>query len=879
MDNTGNYRSYLPPEKNTNKTTKPGKVRSRGATIMKAFWVVVGVGIVAVFGWFGYLSTTIASFEELENPNSALSSEVVAADGTVYGRYFIENRVPVTYDEIDEDLKRALIATEDERYMEHSGIDMYALGRVAVKTVLGGDDSSGGGSTITQQLAKLLYERPRLEGNKLSQAWTLINTKFREWLTALKLERSYTKEEIMTMYFNQFDFINGAYGIKSASQTYFGKPQDSLNIEEAAMLVGMFKNPALFNPRRFPERAKSRRNTVFYQMLRNEEISRVEYDSLVAVPLEVNFSREDHNKGLAPYFREELRTEVKRILAEKSEELGRNINVHTAGLRIYTTIDPRMQEHAEAAVREHMVGLQEKFWKHWEGKDPWTYQAEDNEKAIREKSFRRQVQASDRYTKIRQQYRVIDSLAIVFKDQYDLDLRDYDIDRMIAEDTDKGYISRLLKQKLVSKDKAATYRRIRRDEAVYSLLKSTWQAFNKQVEDEFSKKTKMTVFAYNEAGQVDTTMTPYDSIRYHRMFLQTGVMAVDPKSGEIKAWVGGTDYSQFKFDHVNSRVERQVGSTFKPFVYATSILQQSYSPCSQVNDQPVTIFPGDGSFELDKPWTPKNSNGTYTYKDLSLYDGLKQSKNTVSVYLMKNLGTTQPVRDLARNLGIDVDRKNYAGVPRVPTSPSIALGAVDLSVFEMTGAYATFANNGVYNKPHFVTRIEDKNGNILYQHQPTSRQVIPEVENYVMVQMLKRVMAGAGGFGGVESEIAGKTGTTNKHADGWFMGLTPEIVVGTWVGGDDRWVRFRSLALGQGARMARPIFANFLKRIEKDPRLNYDAEATFTTPKRQITIETNCANYTYDTDEMEMFDQFGDELNDSTTVDDPGQSDTDDFMY
>jgi penicillin-binding protein 1A len=804
---------------------------------VRRLWQAVVAGIALVLLLFMYIIfiQKLPSFDELENPNTNLATEVLASDGSELGRFYVENRVPVTFDELPTSLKDALVATEDIRYYQHSGIDGKALGRVVVKTLIGGDMSSGGGSTITQQLAKLLYTERRAS-SKLERAFQ----KLGEWLTAIRLERSYTKEEIMAMYLNKFDFLYDAHGIKAAAEVYFNTSQDSLNIEQSAMLVGMLKNPALFNPVRRPDTTAFRRNVVMYQMVKNNMLDKETYDALKEKPLGLTFNRSNTSQGLAPYFREELRKEVKNIFAEMEKKDGIQRNVHTGGYKIYTTIDAKLQAHAEAAMWEHLTSLQKEFFKQWKGKDPWTYGATDEEKEIRKQVFEREVRASDRYIALREDQ--LDPLLEEIKGAEGIELKDYDIDRMLEAEADKNYLPDLLAKKYITKAKAADYNSIMSSQH-WAPLKRKWAQFNKLVEANFSKPVKMTVFDYNPAAEKDTIMSPYDSMRYHRMILQVGSMAVDPHTGYIKVWVGGVNHKYFKFDHVNKNTQRQVGSTFKPFVYATAIEMQGISPCFRVTDLPVTIHAGEAEFNLLKDWTPHNAEEGYSGASYSLYEGLRKSKNTVSVYLMKQLRSTQPVRELVSNLGIDVDQETTPGEKRVPNQPSICLGAVNLSVFEMTGAFAAFANSGVYNAPTAIQRIEDKNGNIIYQSPKDEHQALPEESDYVMIDMMRKVVQGANAKYGIKSEIAGKTGTTNKHADGWYMGLTPNLVMGTWVGGDDRWIRFNNLLWGQGSRMAGPIFYKFLKRVEGDESLNFDTEARFKVPERELSIEIDCSKY------------------------------------
>ena len=796
-------------------------------SIIKWLWRLFFLGIgsfvlsIILLTLFG----NIPSFERLENPSNNLASEVISSDGAVLGRFYQQNRVNVRYDQLSPYLVDALIATEDERFEQHSGIDGKALLRVLVKTVLGGNSSAGGGSTISQQLAKLLYTE-KTASNIIERGLQ----KPKEWVTAVKIENRYTKKEIISMYLNEFNFINGAYGIKSASEIYFSKEQETLEIQEAAMLIGMLKNPALYNPIRDPERTKNRRNVVLFQMKKNGVITQEEYDELTKKELGINFNRATHNDGLAPYFREQLRQEVKEIL--KNLPNGKAYDVHTEGLKIYTTIDSRMQKHAEEAAWNHLKGLQNTFFKHWENKDPWTYKGrntKDKDIELRLNSFERLVSESDRYINIRQG--MVDKIA-------ELELRDVDITRMLRIEKDGWEVADdWLKDGFINNSLYKLYNKTLNG-SDWAIVKSEWNNLKKAIDKVFNTPCKMKVFAYNSQGETDTTMTPYDSIRYHRMILQTGMMAVDPTTGEIKAWVGGTNFKYFKFDHVNKSVARQVGSTFKPYLYALSI-ERGISPCTKIIDEPIT-FP-EGSFGLIRSWTPKNANNVYTGEEYDLKLALKQSKNSISAYLMREMGDVQPLREFVSTIGIDKER--------VPLNPSICLGAADLSVFEMTGAYTTFANAGTYTEPHFISRIEDKNGNVLYEKIPDTKQALSEGAAEAMVNLLKGVVSGAGGFGGIKSEVGGKTGTTNEHADGWFMGITPNLVIGTWVGGDDRWIRFRTITYGQGARMARPIFVNFLKSVENDKEIGLDLTKRFKRVSGIERIEMDCSHYEYNGDE------------------------------
>ncbi len=837
--------------------------------IVRWLWIATIVGLIGTVLLFVALSfSDLPSFEELENPKYDTASQVYSADGEVFGRYYVENRVPVSFEELSPNVKNALIATEDERYHRHSGIDLRGLVR-AIFFV----GKRGGASTITQQLAKLLFTGSPASG------FERIMQKFKEWIIAVRLERKYTKEEIMAMYLNKFDFLYEADGIKAASEVYFNKDQADLFVEEAAMLVGMLKNPSQYNPKRYKDHAMKRREVVLKQMQRNELLSQVQYDSLRVIEFDdTNFTKRTHNTGLAPYFRMVLGEEIKRILKDENLSTrrpdGKPFDIYRDGLKIYTTIDPIIQEHLEASALEHMKKLQKTYWNHWKNLDEWTYREEettDEEIEIRARSLNKFIFSSNRAQNIRK--KSLDAIVNTIKSTIDgFTLRDIDIERMLAEEEDRGTLRRLVKKKLIGTKLQDKYRTVMRGEH-WKDLKRAWDTYQDDVLDNFDEEVKMKVFTYdNDKFEKDTTMTPLDSIKYHRSFLQIGSMAVDPKTGDIKAWVGGINHKYFQYDHVTS--DRQVGSTFKPFIYSTAIEQTNISPCYEIDDIPYTIHQGEGTFNLLKDWTPENANGEYSGERYSLYRGLMTSKNTVSVYLMKEvIGSVAPVRNLAKNVGIPLKK--------VPEVPSICLGSADLSVFDMTGAYTAFANNGNYNKPVYIRKIEDKYGREIYKSIPDNNPAIHPYRNFVMIDMLRKVMQqGQPNFHGLKSDIGGKTGTTNDYVDGWFMGITPNLICGTWVGGEDRWTRFRTLSLGIGARMARPVFAKLMHRIEKDENVDYDAKTRFHTPAGDIGIELDCEMYNAlrgggwgDEDESFEDEGFGDEFDqaippqDSTNMD------------
>ncbi len=707
-------------------------------------------------GTFGVLP----SIEELQNPVSNLASEVYTSDKVIIGKYYAENRTNVRYNEIDSNLVNALIATEDARFYNHSGVDGRGLLRVLFKTVLGGNKSAGGGSTITQQLAKMLFPR-----NANQSKVQMAVRKIKEWIIAARLEKQYTKREIITMYLNKFDFVNNAVGVKSAAQIYFSTTPDKLKMEESAMLVGMAKNPALFNPNRRLDTTEHRRNVVLKQMVQYGYITKEKYDSLRQIPIALKFRPEDHNEGLGTYFREHLRDKfLKKWCKEHiNPQTNEPYDIYRDGLKIYTTIDSRMQRYAEEAVSEHMKDLQALFVKDCKRKKnaPFAWNVSKKEiDAIMNQSMKR----SERY--------------------------------------------RVMKLSGMSADSIEYY---------------------------FRQPIEMTVFTWK--GDLDTIMSPWDSIRYAKAFLHTGFVSMDPHTGEVKAWVGGINHKYFKYDHVKEG-RRQVGSTFKPFVYALAI-QEGYSPCYQVPNVPVTIH-----FD-DKEWTPKNSAGDEKLngKMLTLKKALANSINYISAYLMKQFGP-KAVVDLARRMGVSSP---------LEVVPSICLGTADISVFEMVGANCTFANKGRWTEPTFVTRIEDKNGKVLDEFYPKSDEVLSEEKAYVMVNLMKGVVEYGTGVRlryryKLTMPIAGKTGTTQNNSDGWFMGLTPDLVSGCWVGGEERSVHFNSTDQGQGASMALPIWAKYMQKVYADPKLKI-SQGDFEKPAKRIETEMDCKKYDLNEDE------------------------------
>jgi penicillin-binding protein 1A len=737
-----------------------------GNNTIKWLWAIAMMPILFLASFIIYLTlfADLPSLEELENPRSNLASEIISSDQKVIGKYYIENRTNVSFNQISPNVVNALIATEDARFYKHSGVDVRALGR-AISGALSGRESSGGGSTITQQLAKMLFPRENL--NKVQ----LVLRKFKEWVIAVKLERNYTKNEIIAMYLNKFDFINNAVGIKSAARIYFNTTPDSLKIEQAAMLVGMAKNPSLFNPKRKPDNALTRRNVVLNQMAKYKYITPEQCEKYKKIPLKLKFTAEDQNEGLATYFREYLRDYMKKWCKEHKKPDGSNYNLYKDGLKIYTTINSKMQRYAEEAVKEWLTELQGKFFNHWKGrKNAPFYQMNDEEV---QKLLTQAMKRSERY--------------------------------------------RVLKERGLSD----------------SEIKAT-----------FMKPVETKLFSWK--GEFDTVITPWDSMRYCKYFLQTGIMSMEPSTGYIRAWVGGIDYRNFKYDHVKQG-KRQVGSTFKPFVY-TLAMQEQWSPCYQVPNIPVTFDLPEGG-----TWTPKNSDAKYGGM-MTLKKGLALSVNSVTAYVMKQFGP-QAVVDLARKLGIE---------SHLDAVPSLCLGTADISVFEMVGANSTFANQGVWVEPTFITRIEDKNGNVIEEFMPRRVEAISKETAYLTLNLMKGVVDHGTGLRlrfrhGLTAPIAGKTGTTQNNSDGWFMGITPDLVSGVWVGCEDRSAHFRSTDLGQGASMALPIWGIYMKKVYDDKSLKISQDDFEKPEGLDNSIELDCSKYNEDKEQEESI-EFGEDF-------------------
>lgn len=750
-------------KKKTGKNTNQVKDTSY---YVRKFWKIFGIIILSIFLFFLLASWGVfgkmPDFEQLENPDSNVATEIISSDGETIGKFYLENRTPVKYADLPKSLVDALISTEDERFYEHSGIDSKGTLRAVV--TLGG---SGGASTITQQLAKNLFHG---EGSK--NLIMRIIQKGKEWIIATRLERQYTKEEIIAMYLNTVDFVNHAVGIRSASKVYFGKEPRDLKVEESAVLVGMLKNPSLYNPMR--EKRKQlvfdRRNTVLGQMVKNGKLEESVKEKLVKQPIKTDYNPESHNEGVATYFREYLRDFMKKWVKDNPKKDGSEYDIYRDGLKIYTTIDSKMQKYAEEAVSEHLANLQEEFF--------------IGQKKNKNAPF--------------------------------VNISDAETEKILDRSMRNSERWRIMSDQGKSDDE---------------IIKS------------FKVKTDMTVFTWK--GERDTVMTPMDSIRYYKHFLQTGLMSMEPQTGYVKAWVGGINYKHFQYDHVQQGA-RQVGSTFKPFVYATAIEHLHLSPCDSILDEPFSM--PKGKYGIDADWNPKNSNGSFrgmvTYKQ-----ALANSINTVSAKLIDRVGP-KAVVDMTHKLGVS---------SKIPEQPAIALGAVEITVSDMVAAYSTFANQGVYMKPMVITSIEDKSGAVLYRTLPQSRDVLSKDIAYAIIKLLEGVTesgsgarlkwGGGGGTGynrmtgypyAITNPIAGKTGTSQNQSDGWFVGMVPNLATGVWVGNEDRSAHFKSLIYGQGATMALPIWGLFMKKCYKDDSLMFKiSERPFERPAN-LSIKVDC---------------------------------------
>lgn len=715
-----------------------------GMVLFALFIMAIG------FGLFGELP----SFRDIEHPKSNQASEILADDDRVLGTYFVQNRSNVSYQEISPNVINALIATEDIRFKEHSGIDFKRTFTIFLYALIG---KKQGGSTITQQLALNLFSEEGRQKNFLKR----ILQKFQEWVIAVKLERNYTKEEILVMYLNTVDFGNQAYGIKSAARVYFNTTPDKLTVTQSATLIGILKGISRYSPTRNPERSLARRNTIMGLMVKADLLTQQQLDTEKDKPLGLNFSAATVNDGIAPYFRAVLKSDIKRIFQERSIlNNGVPYDLDRDGLKIYTTLNYDMQLYAEEAQKEYMKTLQLSFAKSWKGRDPFKG---------KEMQIEQGVKRSDRYK----------ALQLEGKSE-------------------------------------------------------------REIKEDFNTPTRLTIFTWK--GNVDTLMKPIDSVRYYKMLLRNAMMAMDPQTGLVKAWVGGINYEHFKYDQVKMGT-RQVGSTAKPFTYAVAI-ENGYSPCYSVLNEPVTIeVPGS------KPWIPRSSGTVPGY--LTLQKALALSQNYIAAYLMKQVGPTA-VATLAKKMGITSD---------VPAYPSIALGSFDASVYDMVGAYSVFANKGVWTKPTYIVRIEDRNGVVLYSEKPIPVPAMNEEVAYVMTRMLRGVVTSGTGWRlagryGVKAAIGGKTGTTQNNSDGWFMGISPQLVAGVWTGCEDRAFHFISTAQGDGATTALPIFAGFMKRVYANPKLKI-SQADFEPPKSGVSITYDCNQYQQQEQKTELDEKLG----------------------
>ncbi|MEE9373940.1 MAG: transglycosylase domain-containing protein [Saprospiraceae bacterium] len=797
-------------------------------------WGLFATMLILVFGIFVYISSAkLPDTKELENPSFKESTLVYTTDGKELGRYFSENRQWVTYEELSPHLVNALISKEDERFYQHSGVDLRGIARMFV--FMG---TRGGASTITQQLAKQFFTKT--SKNTFSRIWQ----KLQEWTIAIEFEKRYTKEEIIAMYLNKYDFLHDATGVGAAANVYFGKDQKDLTIEEAATLIGMLNNARLYNPKSRPENAIHMRMVVLKQLEKHRYISTDQYNELRNKPLDLSrFKRPLHIDGLAPYFRNELTKTLRKLIktgAIPPKPDGTPYNIYRDGLKIYTTIDSRYQRHAENAMKKHMKQLQAVYFERWKKLDPWKYEATEEQQTYRQNSLNKLVEGSHRFRGLRAYY--MNDITLEVSTSIDnVRLWDADIKRMLKADKDEYALNFMNKEGVFSSQQKKTYETIMKS-TFWPQIKRQWHALKRAAKKEFNIKKKMTVFSYENGGEKDVFMTPLDSIKYHRMHMQLGSIAIESQSGYVKAWVGGIDYKYFKYDHVTS--DRQVGSTFKPFVYTTALMN-GYSPCWKVKDIQYTIPADEPPFNIRDSWTPANADGKFSNQEYTLKEAMRKSLNSISVWLIKNLESVDEVINLAVNMGIP--RK------KIPAVPSLALGVPSLNVLEMTSAYSTFSNDGIHCKPIFLQRVEDKNGNIIFENEIEQRRALSREYNYTMVEMLK--YAASSVHYALEVDFGGKTGTTNNYVDGWFIGVTPNLTVGTWVGGDDSWIRFLTLQDGQGGRMARPFFLNFMNNLENDEKVGFNSNAKFIFPGN-IGIELDCSLYEEDVAEEPLLDSL-----------------------
>jgi penicillin-binding protein 1A len=720
------------------------------------FGILFGIlFIVSIRINLGNLYGGFPSYRSLENPKSELSSLLFSADNVLLGSYYRKNRSQIEYKDLSPELVNTLVYTEDFRFYNHSGISFPDLMRVAVKTILLQQKDAGGGSTITQQLAKNLFKtRTDLNDGKLNNVPGLgiLIIKIKEMIMALELEKNFTKKEILAMFLNTIEFGGNSYGIKVATQTFFNKTPAEINYQEAACLVAMVNKPTRFNPVRNPDIALEKRNQILWKISNYNVLTEEESDSLTQLPIELNYKVDSHNEGLATYFRSYIRDWLMNWCNQNGYDLWED------GLRIYTTIDSRMQQYAEDVVSDHMKYLQEMFLEQWGDRNPWV---DDNGRELRD-YVNIALKRTSRYKELVQKY---------------------------GEDSD----------------------------SIDIILNTPYE---------------MTVFSWD--GEIDTVLSPLDSLKYFKKFLHCGFMAMDPISGQIKSWVGGINHKYFKYDHVKQGT-RQPGSTFKPIVY-TAAIANGYSPCYEVVDAPVTFSLAG---QVPPTYTPPNATGKYTGNRMTIREAMARSVNSITAYVMKSIGP-QNVVNYGKQLGIST---------LLDPVPSLCLGTSDVNLYDMLGAYSTFVNEGIYTEPYFVTRIEDKTGKILQEFPPRTREAINVETAYLMIHMLKGATEVAGGTAqGLSmdiregNEIGGKTGTTNNASDGWFIGITHNLVAGAWVGGDDRSIHFSSWYNGQGARTAMPIWENYMRKVYEDEDLEIE-KGYFKQPKRQLSIEIDCDKY------------------------------------
>lgn len=795
----------------------PSKKKQKSNSGFRKFIFILWVLLLSPFAGIALLlfiasNKDLPNTQTLANPKTDLATEVLTEDGLVIGRYYRENRSDVKAENIPPHMVKALIATEDARFYDHSGVDFFGLIRAIAYM-----GSRGGGSTLTQQLAKMLFTKDFYNIPWWERA---LLQKPKEWIIATRLEKQYTKEEIITLYLNRYDFLNQAVGVKSAAHIYFNKATDSLRVEESAMLIGMLKNSALYNPLRREEMVKQRREVVLHQMLKYDYLDEAAYDSLRQTPLGLNFQRVSHDEGMAPYFREILRARLKDILNEKDEngsyvrhkEDGSQYDIYGDGLKIYSTLNASMQAYGEWAVEQHLATeLQAQFEKDLKKRNKSNYPFYDGILANdKQRILAHSMRESERYQMLTGKLCPDCHRPAFYIVKSKHDGHDY-----FTCDPEKGGCS------------------------------FEWQARSeKEIEAIFQEKSAMKV--YSHKGDIDTLLSPMDSIKYMKTFLHAGLLSMDPHTGHVKAWVGGIDYKHFQYDNVYQS-RRQVGSTFKPFVYATA-LRFGEHPCHEVPNQKICIdMPGDQA-----PWCPENSDKKYGNM-VTLEHALANSTNSVTAFLIKKYGVT-PVIQLARDLGIKSD---------IPAVPSIALGVAELSLYEMVAANAALVNHGIYIEPIFFTRIEDKNGNCIYETPLNINQALDEKTAYLTVSLMKGVVDGAYNreagkstgtgmrlrmdlpsrdYDNIRYPMAGKTGTTQGNTDGWFMGLTPDLVTGVWVGAPDAAVRFSTTTYGQGANTALPIYGYYMHKVYDDKKLQISI-ADFEKPDEPINMELDCIEY------------------------------------